>query len=120
MAFVREESQPLDIYLFIIPISQSPMDMDFRPTGLAHNHAQVSTTGQQTLAVDGGDDMFAGAIMFATFSINGFSFMSTEEYDPVDKCILVGASGGILGEMLPRRFVLGAVVASSVLPFTLA
>lgn len=65
---------------------------------MASNRSQVTTTGEQTLALDGAVGTFAGAIMLATFSINGFSFQSTEEYDPVDYWTLVGAAGGILGE----------------------
>lgn len=64
------------------------------------NHAQVVTTGLQTATLDDAAGApFEGAIMFATFSINDFTFRSTEEYDPVDYWTLVGAAGGILGEM---------------------
>eukprot|EP00903_Cladosiphon_okamuranus_P009019 g8626.t1 len=60
-------------------------------------HIQVATNSQQTAVLgDPAGAPFDGAMMFATFSINDFTFLSTEEYDPVDDWTLVGAAGGIL------------------------
>ncbi|CAN0360569.1 unnamed protein product [Ectocarpus sp. 12 AP-2014] len=58
-------------------------------------YTQVTTTGQQSLQLDNADP-FSGAIMFATFSINEFSFQTVEEYDPSDYPSMVGAAGGML------------------------
>lgn len=43
-------------------------------------------------------DLFTGALLYATFSIDAFEYQSTEEVDPVDMWILLGAAGGVLGE----------------------
>ncbi|CAM9274518.1 unnamed protein product [Ectocarpus sp. 4 AP-2014] len=58
-------------------------------------YTQVTTTGQQSLQLDNADP-FSGAILFATFSINEFSFQTVEEYDPRDYPSMVGAAGGML------------------------
>ncbi|CAM9604481.1 unnamed protein product [Ectocarpus fasciculatus] len=58
-------------------------------------YTQVTTTGQQSLQLDNADP-FSGAILFATFSINEFSFQTVEEYDPSDYWSMVGVAGGML------------------------
>ncbi|CAB1097766.1 unnamed protein product [Ectocarpus sp. CCAP 1310/34] len=58
-------------------------------------YTQVTTTGQQSLQLDNADP-FSGAILFATFSINEFSFQTVEEYDPSHYPSMVGAAGGML------------------------
>ncbi|CBN79988.1 hypothetical protein Esi_0022_0075 [Ectocarpus siliculosus] len=55
----------------------------------------VTTTGQQSLQFDNADP-FSGAILFATFSINEFSFQTVEELDTSDYVSMVGAAGGML------------------------
>lgn len=99
----------LSIATFLFPFRNPAFrNPDFsRQPGLACNHAQVAATGQQTLAIGGADEPSAGAIMFATFSINDFSFQSIEEYDPVDYWALVGVGGGILGETCAHHFSFG-------------
>lgn len=58
---------------------------------------QVSTSGQHTLGLDN-VGTFDGAMLYATFSINSFTFQSIEEVDPVNMWTLLGATGGVLGE----------------------
>lgn len=85
----------LTIY-HVLATSWSPIESSNNYVQL-HN-AQASTTGQQTLTLEDAD-AFTGAILFATFSINNFSFQSIEEYNTVDYWTVMGAGGGILGEL---------------------
>lgn len=58
---------------------------------------QVAVSAPHTLALEDAD-MFEGAFLYATFNINGFTYRSVQEVDPVDMLRLIGAAGGILGE----------------------
>lgn len=61
--------------------------------------AQATTTAQHTLRLDSFEgEVYEGALLYVTLSVNNFAYQSIEEVDPVDWWALLGSAGGMWGE----------------------
>ena len=60
---------------------------------------QATTTAQHTLRLDSFEgEIYQGALLYVTLSVNNFAYQSIEEVDPVDWWALLGSAGGMWGE----------------------
>ncbi|CAM9430767.1 unnamed protein product [Scytosiphon promiscuus] len=59
-------------------------------------YTQATTTAQHTLRLEAFDgQLYEGALLYVTLSVNDFTFQSVEEVDPVDWWALLGSVGGV-------------------------
>lgn len=63
------------------------------------NGTQATTTAQHTVRLDYYEDnVYDGALLYVTLSVNNFAYQSIEEIDPVDWWALIGSAGGVWGK----------------------